>query len=70
MQNVFADDRSLFAIVKGKNKSANMLNKNLRRIPKQDYSWETLLNPDPSKPAQELVFFKEKETAKSSKHKS
>ena len=38
----FADDTSLFAIVKGKNKSANMSNSDLWRISKWLYNWEIL----------------------------
>ena len=49
---LFADDTSLFTIVKDKNKSANMLNNDLRRISKWAYNWKMLFNPDPSKPAQ------------------
>ena len=48
---LFADDKSLFNIVKDKNKSANMLNNDLRRMPKWAYSWKMLFNLDPSKPA-------------------
>ena len=53
---LFADDTSLFTIVKDKNKSANMLNNDLRRISKWAYNWKMLFNSDPSKPAQEVVF--------------
>ena len=37
---LFADDTSLFSIVKGKNKSANMLNNDLRRISKWNHNWK------------------------------
>ena len=57
---LFADDTSLFTIVKDKNKSANMLNNDLRRISKWAYNWKMLFNPDPSKPAQEVVFSRKK----------
>ena len=57
---LFADDTSLFTIVKDKNKSANMLNNDLRRISKWAYNWKMLFNSDPSKPAQEVVFSKKK----------
>ena len=49
---LFADDTSLFTIVKDKNKSANMLNNDLRQISKWAYNWKMLFNPDPNKPAQ------------------
>ena len=58
---LFADDTSLFTIVKDKNKSANMLNNDLRWISKWAYNWRILFNPDHSKPAQEVVFSREKE---------
>ena len=48
---LFAADTSLFTIVNDKKKSANMLNKDLRRISKWAYNWKMLFNPDPSKPA-------------------
>ena len=73
---LFADDTSLFTIVKDKNKSANMLNNDLRRISKWAYNWKMLFNPDPSKPAQEEVFSRKVQsrptakTAKSSSDKS
>ena len=57
---LFADDTSLFAIVKDKNKSANMLSNDLRRISKWVYNWKMLSNPDPRKPAQEVVFSRKK----------
>ena len=57
---LFADDTSLFTIVKDKNKRANMLNNNLRQISKWDYNWKMLFNPDPSKLAQEVVFSRKK----------
>ena len=56
MQNLFADDTSLFTIFKDKNKSANMLNNKLRPISKWAYNYKMLFNPDPSKLAQEVVF--------------
>ena len=57
---LFANDTSLFTIVKDKNKSANMLNNDLKRISKLAYNWKILFNPDPSKPAQEIVFSRKK----------
>ena len=49
---LFADDTSLFTIVKDKNESANTLNNDLLLISKWAYNWKMLFNPDPSKPAQ------------------
>ena len=59
-EKLFADDTSLFTIVKDNSKSANMLNNDLRRISKWAYNWKMLFNPDPSKPAQEVVFSRKK----------
>ena len=52
----FADDTSLFTIVKDKNESANVLSNNLLLISKWAFNWKMLFNPDPSKPAQEVLF--------------
>ena len=57
---LFADDTSLFTIVKDKNESANILNNDLLLISKWVYSWKMLFNPDPSKPAQEVLFSRKK----------
>ena len=53
---LFADDTSLFTIVTDKNESANTLNNDLMWISKSAYDWKMLFNPDPSKPAQEVIF--------------
>ena len=53
---IFADGTSLFAIVKDKNKSDNTINDDLKLISKRAYNWKMLINPDPSKPTQELLF--------------
>ena len=53
---IFADETSLFTIVKDKNKSANVLNNNLLLILQEAFNWKMLFNPDPSKPSQELLF--------------
>ena len=58
---LFADDTSLFAIVKDKNESTNILNNDLYLISKWAYNWKMLFNPDPSKPAQEMIFSRKKE---------
>ena len=49
---LFADDTSLYTIVKDKNESANILNNDLQLISKWSYQWKMLFNPDPKKPAQ------------------
>ena len=53
---LFADDTSLFSIVKDKNESANILSNDLAQISKWAYNWKMLFNPDPSKPAEEVIF--------------
>ena len=58
---LFADDTSLFAIVNDKNESANILNNDLKLVSKWAYDWKMLFNPDPSKPAQELLFTRKKQ---------
>ena len=57
---LFANDTSLFTIVKDKSESANILNNYLSEISKWAYNWKMLFNPDPSKPAQEVVFSRKK----------
>ena len=43
-------------IVKDKNESANILNNFMLSISKWANDWKTLFNPDPSKPAQYVLF--------------
>ena len=45
----YADDTSLFTLVKDKNESANNLNNDLLLISKWAYNWKMHLNPGPSK---------------------
>ena len=59
---LFADDTSLFTIVKDKNERANTLNNDLLLISKWAYNWKMLFNPGPSKPAQEVLFSRKKKT--------
>ena len=54
----FADDASLFTIIKDKNESASILNNDLLLISKWAYNWKILFSPDPTKPAQEVIFSK------------
>ena len=58
---LFADDTSLFIIIKDKSESANVLNKDLLIISRWAYNWKMLFNPDPSKPAEEVTFSKKKQ---------
>ena len=66
---LFADDVSLFTSVKDKNESTNVLNNDLLLISKWAFNWKMLFNPDPSKPAQEVFFFKKDKSSKSSNNK-
>ena len=59
---LFADDTSLFTIVKDENKSANALNNDLFLILEWTFNWKMLFNPDPTKPAQEVLFSRKKKT--------
>ena len=59
---LFADDTSLFTIVKDKNESADVLNNDLLLISKWAYDWRMLFNPDPKKPAQEVIFSRKKQS--------
>ena len=59
---LFADDTSLFTIVQDKTESANILSNDLSEISKWAYDWKMLFNPDPCKPAQEVVFSRKKKT--------
>ena len=53
---LFADDTSLFTIVKDKNASANIVNNDLLQISKWAYNRKMLFKSDPNKPAQEILF--------------
>ena len=55
---LFADDTSLFTIVKDKNESANTLNNDLLLISKWAYNWKILFNLDPSKQAEVVLFLR------------
>ena len=60
---LFADDTSLFTIAKDKNESANALNNDLFLISKWTFNWKMLFNPDPHKPAQEVLFSRKKKVS-------
>ena len=53
---LFADDTSLFLVVRDTNLSANVLNNDPLKINKWAYQWKMSINPDPSKQAQEVIF--------------
>ena len=58
---LFADDTSLFTIVKDKNESANIINNGFLQISKWTYNWKMLFNPDPNKTSPRGSIFKEKQ---------
>ena len=56
---MFADDTSLFTIVKDIYESASILNNDLLLTTEWAFDWK-MPNPDPTNPAQELIFSKKK----------
>ena len=57
---LFADDTSLFSFVQDPNESAKYLNLDLSVISQWAYQWKMLFNPDPKKPAHEVIFSRKK----------
>ena len=53
---LFPDDASLFSVVKNKGEGASDLINDLDMISKLAYNWEISFNPDPKKPAWEVLF--------------
>ena len=53
---LFADDTSIFSVVKDHLNSSNKLNEDLSKISQWPYQWEMSFNPDVSKQAQEVIF--------------
>ena len=54
----FADDTSIFSVVKDSIAASITLNEDLYLISKWAYSWKISFNPDPSKQATEIIFSK------------
>ena len=52
----FADDTSLFSIVKDPNITADELNHDLNLINQWSWQWKMSFNPDPTKPVEEVLF--------------
>ena len=63
-----SSDTSLFNIVKDKSESPNATNNDLSLILKWTFKLKILLNPDPNKPVQEVLFSRKK-SIDSSNHK-
>ena len=57
---LFADQISLFTIIKDENESANVLNNDLSLISGWVFNWKMLFNPDPTKQAQEVLLSRKK----------
>ena len=53
---LFADNTSLFSVVKNVDASNINLNNDLKKISKWAFQWKMNFNPDPTKQAQELIF--------------
>ena len=56
----FADDTSIFSIVNDPIKTAENLNHDLNVISKWATQWKMSFNPDPDKPAEEVIFSKKR----------
>ena len=56
---LFADDKSLFSVVKDVNETAKKLNKDLENISKWAHQWKMSFNPDPTKMVKEALFSRE-----------
>ena len=57
---IFADDTSIFSVMKDRISASVTLNEDLYLISKWAYSWKMSFNPDPSKQATEIVFSKKR----------
>ncbi len=57
---LFADDTSLFTIVKDSNAAVSDMNHDLELISKWAHDWRMSFNPDPQKQAVELIFSNKK----------
>ena len=54
--NLFAAHTSPFSTVKVPERTANNLNKDITEINKWAFQWKMILNPDPTKQAEEVIF--------------
>ena len=57
-----ADDTSLFSVVQDVTISSSELNSDLAKISEWAFKWKVRFNPDPSKPAQEVIFSRKLKT--------
>ena len=56
---LFTDDTSMFSVVSNPINTSKKLNKNLDKVGLWANKWQISFNPDPSKQAQVVIFFKE-----------
>ena len=59
---LFADDTSLFSVVKNVNASNIDLNNVVKKLGEWALQWKISFNPDPTKQAQELIFSRKVQT--------
>ena len=59
-KKLFADDTSIFSIVKNKNNSAKDLTYDHSLISKWAFKWKMLFNSDPTKLTQKVIFSRKK----------
>ena len=59
---LFADNTSLFPVVKNADASNINLNNDLKKIGEWAFQWKMSFNPDPNKQAQELIFSRKVQT--------
>ena len=53
---LFADDASLFSVVRDKDLTTRNLNGEMKKINNWVFVWKTNFNPDPNKQAREVIF--------------
>ena len=56
VNDLSANDTSLFSVIYDSQTSANVLNKASERLQNWAFQWKMNLNPDPTKQAQEVIF--------------
>ena len=54
--NLLADDTALFSTVKVPERTSNNLSNDLKKINKRAFQWKMTFKPDPTKPAQMVIF--------------
>ena len=59
---LFADNTSLFSVVKNVNVSNIDLNNDFKKIDEWTFQWKISVNPDPTNQAQELTFSRKVQT--------